>query len=46
MTMSTREKGMLKWEGDEELGEEATISAVLYCNLFEKELKEKYPGKR
>lgn len=38
-------RNMLKWECDEDLGENATISAVLYCNLRHPELKQQYPGK-
>lgn len=37
-------RNMLKWECDEDLGESATISAVLYCNLRHPEFKQQYPG--
>ncbi|XP_052693645.1 histone-lysine N-methyltransferase 2C-like isoform X7 [Crassostrea angulata] len=36
-------RNMLKWECDEDLGESATISAVLYCNLRHPEFKQQYP---
>ena len=35
---------MIKWEEDEKMGDGATISAVLFCNLNAADLKEKYPG--
>lgn len=41
---TTSRRNMLKWECDEDLGEHATISAVLYCNLRHPELKQQYPG--
>ncbi|XP_055997566.1 histone-lysine N-methyltransferase 2C-like isoform X11 [Ostrea edulis] len=40
---TTSRRNMLKWECDEDLGEHATISAVLYCNLRHPELKQQYP---
>ena len=43
-----KEKGsrrsLLECECDEDLGENATYSAVLYCNLKHPELKQQYPG--
>ena len=33
-----------KWEMEEELGDQATISKVLYVNMVHPELKQKYPG--
>ena len=35
----------LKWQKDEELGENATLCAVLYANTVHPELKHQYPGK-
>lgn len=32
-----------KWESDEALGDKATISPVVYCNINHPELKTKYP---
>ncbi|KAK3105764.1 hypothetical protein FSP39_005042 [Pinctada imbricata] len=40
---NTSRRNMLKWECDEDLGENATISAVLYCNIKHPELKQQYP---
>ena len=37
-------RNMLKWESDEDLGPNATISPILYCNLVHPELKQQYPG--
>jgi len=37
-------RNMQKWESDEELGDHATISAVLYCNMNHPELKQQHPG--
>lgn len=37
-------RNMLKWESDEDLGDNATISPILYCNLVHPELKKQYPG--
>ena len=34
---------ILKWECDEELGSNATISAILYCNMNHPELRTQYP---
>ncbi|XP_069119821.1 histone-lysine N-methyltransferase 2C-like isoform X3 [Argopecten irradians] len=39
----TSRRNMQKWESDEELGEHATISAVLYCNLKHPELRHEHP---
>ncbi|XP_060078098.1 histone-lysine N-methyltransferase 2C-like, partial [Ylistrum balloti] len=39
----TSRRNMQKWESDEELGEHATISAVLYCNLKHPELRREHP---
>jgi hypothetical protein len=37
-------RNMQKWESDEDLGDNATISPILYCNLCHPELKIQYPG--
>lgn len=42
--LSTAQRGMLKWEKEETLGELATVAPVLYCNTNFPELKEQYPG--
>ena len=42
--MSTAQRGMLKWEKEETLGELATVAPVLYCNTNFPQLKEQYPG--
>lgn len=34
---------ILKWECDEELGANATISAILYCNMNHIELRTQFP---
>lgn len=34
---------ILKWECDEELGPNATISAILYCNMNHPELRSQHP---
>ncbi|XP_052230616.1 uncharacterized protein LOC127844448 isoform X3 [Dreissena polymorpha] len=36
-------RNMQKWESDEDLGENATISPILYCNLKHPELKQEFP---
>ncbi|XP_052804919.1 histone-lysine N-methyltransferase 2D-like isoform X3 [Mya arenaria] len=36
-------RNMQKWESDEDLGENATISPILYCNIMHPELKTEYP---
>ncbi|XP_055363689.1 LOW QUALITY PROTEIN: histone-lysine N-methyltransferase 2C-like [Betta splendens] len=41
--MSTAQRGMLKWEREETLGELATVAPVLYCNTNFPQLKEQYP---
>lgn len=38
-------RNMQKWESDEDLGDNATISPILYCNIQHPELKQQYPGK-
>lgn len=43
--MSTAQRGMLKWEKEETLGELATVAPVLYCNTNFPQLKEQYPGR-
>ena len=35
---------ILKWEQEEEMGDQATISCVLYVNMCHPDLKQKYPG--
>lgn len=42
--LSTAQRGMLKWEKEESLGELATVAPVLYCNTNFPHLKEQYPG--
>lgn len=42
--ISTAQRGMLKWEKEETLGELATVAPVLYCNTNYPQLKEQYPG--
>ena len=37
-------RNMQKWESDEDLGPNATISPILYCNMIHPELKQQYPG--
>ncbi|XP_049896001.1 histone-lysine N-methyltransferase 2C-like isoform X2 [Epinephelus moara] len=41
--MSTAQRGMLKWEKEETLGEMATVAPVLYCNTNFPQLREQYP---
>ncbi|XP_024136054.1 histone-lysine N-methyltransferase 2C isoform X3 [Oryzias melastigma] len=41
--LSTAQRGMLKWEKEESLGELATVAPVLYCNTNFPHLKEQYP---
>ncbi|TDG97612.1 hypothetical protein EPR50_G00228110 [Perca flavescens] len=41
--MSTAQRGMLKWEKEESLGEMATVAPVLYCNTNFPQLKEQHP---
>lgn len=43
-SMSTAQKGMMKWEKEEALGEMATVAPVLYCNTNFPQLREQYPG--
>ena len=43
--LSYNKRNIQKWEKDEEFGEQATISPVLYANLVHPELKTQYPGK-
>ena len=42
--LSYNKRNILKWEKDEPLGENATISAVLYANTNYPDLKMQYPG--
>jgi hypothetical protein len=42
--LSFNQRNVKKWEVDEPLGDMATISPVLYCNLRHPELKIQYPG--
>ena len=42
--LSYNKRNIMKWEKDEPLGEQATISPVLYCNVNHPELKTNYPG--
>jgi len=42
--MSTAQRGMLKWEKEEPLGEMATVAPVLYCNTTFPQLREQHPG--
>lgn len=42
--MSTAQRGTLKWEKEEVLGENATVAPVLYTNTNFPQLKEQYPG--
>lgn len=44
-SLSFNQRNVKKWEVDEPLGDMATISPVLYCNLRHPELKIHYPGK-
>jgi hypothetical protein len=41
--LSYNKRNIMKWEKDEEFGENATISPVLYANLVHPELKQQYP---
>ncbi|XP_069368224.1 histone-lysine N-methyltransferase 2C-like isoform X3 [Paralichthys olivaceus] len=41
--MSTAQRGMLKWEKEETLGELATVAPVLYCNTNFPQLREQHP---
>lgn len=41
--LSTAQRGMLKWEKEEPLGELATVAPVLYCNVKFPQLREQYP---
>lgn len=41
--ISYNKRNILKWEKDEEFGENATISPVLYANLTHPELRTRYP---
>ncbi|XP_040921273.1 histone-lysine N-methyltransferase 2C isoform X2 [Toxotes jaculatrix] len=41
--LSTAQRGMLKWEKEETLGELATVAPVLYCNTNFPRLREQYP---
>ena len=43
-TMSENKRNIQKWEKDEPLGELATISPVLYCNINHPDLRENHPG--
>jgi len=42
--LSYNQKNVKKWEKDEPLGDMATITPVLYCNLQHPALMEQYPG--
>lgn len=42
--MSTAQRGMLKWEKEETLGDMATVAPVLYCNTKFPQLREQHPG--
>jgi len=42
---SYNQRSILKWEADEALGSNATISAVLYANMKHPELKRDYQSK-
>jgi histone-lysine N-methyltransferase MLL3 len=44
-SLSYNKRSMKKWEQDEALGDNATISPVLYANLKHPELKTQYTGK-
>ena len=37
-------KSSIKWEAEEVMGDQASISCVLYVNMVHPELKQKYPG--
>ncbi|XP_066300292.1 histone-lysine N-methyltransferase 2C-like isoform X1 [Branchiostoma lanceolatum] len=41
--MTRNQFNVIKWEKEEQLGDDATISAVLYANMQHPELKEQYP---
>lgn len=41
--ISYNKRNIMKWEKDEEFGENATISPVLYANLAHPELKSQFP---
>ena len=43
-SLSYNKRNIQKWEKDEPLGEKATITPVLYCNLKHPQLKIDYPG--
>ncbi len=43
-SLSYNKRNIMKWEKDEPLGDLATISPVLYCNVQHPELKTNYPG--
>ena len=45
-TQENSRRNMQKWESDEDLGENATISPILYCNIKHPELKQEYPGNK
>ncbi|XP_035986055.1 histone-lysine N-methyltransferase 2D [Fundulus heteroclitus] len=40
---SAAQRGTLKWEKEESLGEQATVAPVLYCNTNFPQLKQQYP---
>lgn len=40
----SNKRTILKWEQEEEMGDLATISCVLYVNMCHPDLKQKYPG--
>ncbi|GFN93146.1 histone-lysine N-methyltransferase [Plakobranchus ocellatus] len=39
----SNKRTILKWEQEEEMGDQATISCVLYVNMCHPDLKQKYP---
>ncbi|XP_034021214.1 LOW QUALITY PROTEIN: uncharacterized protein LOC117505783 [Thalassophryne amazonica] len=41
--MSSAQRGTLRWEKEESLGELAAVAPVLYCNTNFSELREQYP---
>ncbi|XP_078661528.1 histone-lysine N-methyltransferase 2C-like [Branchiostoma floridae x Branchiostoma belcheri] len=41
--MTRNQFNVIKWEKEEQLGDDATISAVLYANMQHPELKQQYP---
>ena len=42
--LSYNKRNIQKWEKDEPLGDMATISPVLYCNMNHPDLKANHPG--